>query len=78
MARTSNRRWKGCRLCRPHTHACNGHAARKSLAEQRQIGKRRRVYRHDLGDAADDGRRRYEMSIGLNESSAAPTVGTNP
>lgn len=59
MARTSNRRWKGCRMCKPHKHAGNGQAVRKPLAEQRQIGKQRRVSRHDLGDALDEGRHRY-------------------
>ena len=51
MARTSNRRWKRCRLCKPRKHAGNGQAVRKPLAERRQIGKTRRVSRHDLGDA---------------------------
>lgn len=50
MARTSSRRWKGCRLCKPHKHAGNGHAVRKSVQELRVIGRSRRVKRHDLGD----------------------------
>ena len=53
MARTSSRRWKGCRLCKPHKHAGNGDAARKSVGELRQLGKARRVRRHELGDAAE-------------------------
>ena len=51
MARTSSRRWKGCQLCKPHKHAGHGDAERKPVAELRRIGKRRRVRRHDLGDA---------------------------
>lgn len=50
MARTSNRRWKGCRLCKPHKHAGNGQARRKPVGELRRLGKRRRVSRGDLGD----------------------------
>jgi hypothetical protein len=50
MARTSNRRWKGCQLCKPHKHAGNGQAVRKPASELRRIGKKRRVSRHDLGD----------------------------
>jgi hypothetical protein len=53
MARTSNRRWKGCMLCKPWKHAGCGAAERKPTAELRRIGKRRRVSRHDLGDAGD-------------------------
>lgn len=55
MARTSNRRWKGCQLCKPHKHAGNGQAVRKGAPELRTIGRARRVSRHDLGDrSADD------------------------
>lgn len=54
MARTSNRRWKGCQLCKPHKHAGNGDAARKSTQELRAIGRRRRLSRHDLGDHAEE------------------------
>lgn len=50
MARSSNRRWKGCQVCKPHKHAGNGQAHRKDLHELRSIGKKRRVSRHDLGD----------------------------
>jgi len=53
VARTSSRRWKGCQLCKPHKHAGHGDAERKPTTELRQIGKRRRVDRHDLGDAED-------------------------
>jgi hypothetical protein len=47
MARTSNRRWKGCRLCKDHKHAAHGDAARTPFRELRKIGKRRRWSRHD-------------------------------
>lgn len=53
VARTSSRRWKGCQLCKPYKHAGHGDAERKPTAELRQIGKRRRVTRHDLGDAEE-------------------------
>ncbi|WP_254127043.1 hypothetical protein [Aquihabitans sp. G128] len=49
MARTSNRRGKGCQLCKPHQHAARGQAHRTSRAELRMLGKVRRVTRHDLG-----------------------------
>lgn len=52
MARTSSRRWKGCQLCKPYKHAGCGQAQRKSWGDLRSIGKKRRVSRHDLGDAA--------------------------
>lgn len=50
MPRTSNRRWKGCRMCKPNKDATNGQTARKPLQELRWIGRPRRVTRHDLGD----------------------------
>jgi hypothetical protein len=53
VARTSSRRWKGCQLCKPHKHAGQGDAERKPMGELRRIGKRRRVNRHDLGDARE-------------------------
>ena len=53
MARTSSRRWKGCQLCKPHKHAGHGDAVRKPVTELKVIGKRRRLSRHDLGDAED-------------------------
>lgn len=52
MPRTSHRRWKGCPLCKPHKHAGNGQADRKTRTDLRQLGKVRRVRRHELGDAA--------------------------
>jgi len=36
---------------KPHKHAGHGDAERKPVAELRRIGKRRRIRRHDLGDA---------------------------
>lgn len=53
MARTSTRRWKGCRMCKPYKDASNGQAERKPVSELRRIGQARRVSRHDLGDARD-------------------------
>lgn len=50
MARTSNSRWKGCRLCTPHKHAGNGDGRRKHVTELRYLGRTKRVTRHDLGD----------------------------
>jgi hypothetical protein len=50
MARTSTRRWKGCQLCKPHKHAAEGQARRKSVQELRRLGRSRRISRHDLGD----------------------------
>lgn len=51
MARTSTRRWKGCQLCKPHKNAAHGQSERKTWRELRTLGKKRRVSRHDLGDA---------------------------
>jgi hypothetical protein len=49
MARTSTRRWKGCRLCKMHKHAGHGDAVRIPAAALRQMGGRtRRVSRHDI------------------------------
>lgn len=48
MARTSSRRWKGCRLCRPHKNAGHGDAARAPFRVNRQVGKKRRWNRHDV------------------------------
>lgn len=53
MARTSSRRWKGCRLCKPHKHAGCGDAIRKPRSETRWLGRSRRLARHDLGDHGD-------------------------
>jgi hypothetical protein len=50
MARTSGRRWKGCRLCKPHKDARNGDAYRMpvSVARKAYGGRLRRLNRHDL------------------------------
>lgn len=53
MARTSNRRWKGCQSCKSHKHAGNGDAVRKTTQELRRLGRCRRASRHDLGDHAE-------------------------
>ena len=55
MAHSPHRRWKGCPLCKDHKFRDHGQAVRKPVAELRKIGKRKRVGRHDLGDA-DAGR----------------------
>lgn len=51
MAHSTHRRWKGCQLCKPQKFRDLGQAKRKPVGELRRIGKRRRVSRHDLGDA---------------------------
>jgi hypothetical protein len=43
MARTRNRRWKGCRLCKPHKDARHGDAYRMPVSALRQFGRSRRV-----------------------------------
>lgn len=53
MARGSNRRWKGCQLCKPHKHINCSQAEKKPLPEKRLLGKLKRITRHDLGDAID-------------------------
>lgn len=48
MARTSNRRWKGCRLCKPWKNAGNGNAERMPYSARKQFGgKKRRISRHE-------------------------------
>jgi hypothetical protein len=49
MARTSNRRWKGCPVCHPSKDARLGDAARAPWRVIRQVGKKRRWNRHDIG-----------------------------
>jgi len=51
MARTSGRRWRGCRLCKPHKHAGHGDAARMPYSSLRQFPTRngKRVSRRDVG-----------------------------
>lgn len=41
-------------MCKPHKHAGNGDAVRKTTQEIRRIGRRRRVSRRDLGDHTDE------------------------
>jgi hypothetical protein len=48
MPRTSNRRWKGCRLCKPWKHASYGDAGRTPWAVLRKMGSKRRYSRKDL------------------------------
>lgn len=48
MARTSNRRWKGCAMCKAHKHAGNGDAVRMPTRELRKFGKASRVTRKSI------------------------------
>lgn len=56
MARTSSRRWKGCRLCKPHKDARNGDSWRMPRSAVRQFPTRngKRVSRRDVGRWGDD------------------------
>ncbi len=46
---SSQKRGKGCLLCKPHKFRDNGQSVRKPIPELRALGKSRRVGRHDLG-----------------------------
>ncbi len=50
MAHSPHRRHKGCQLCKPHKHKDAGRAVREPWAVLRQLGKKRRVKRGDLGN----------------------------
>lgn len=50
MPRTSNRRWKGCAMCKPHKFAQQGDGERQGVTFQRELGSSSRVNRHDLPD----------------------------
>jgi hypothetical protein len=52
MAHSPHRRWRGCTVCKPHTYRGAGRSAKEPWAVLRQLGKKRRVRRGDLGDAA--------------------------
>jgi hypothetical protein len=56
MARASNWRWKGCRLCKPRKDSRNGDPYRMPLSVVRksQGGRLRRLNRHDVDHQADD------------------------
>jgi hypothetical protein len=49
MPRTSNRRWKGCALCKMHKHAGHGDAERMPYSARKQYPTRngKRINRHD-------------------------------
>jgi hypothetical protein len=51
MAHSPHRQHKGCQFCKPHKNRRHGRAAREPWAVLRQIGKKRRISRGDLGDA---------------------------
>jgi hypothetical protein len=50
MAHSPHRRTKGCPLCNYHKFKDHGRAEREPWSVIRQIGKRRRITRNDLGD----------------------------
>ena len=50
MAHSPHRRWKGCQLCKPYKFKDLGQAARMPWSVKRQLGKKRRMTRGDLGD----------------------------
>jgi len=50
MAHSPHKPYKGCQLCKPHKNQRQGRAVREPWAVLRQIGKKRRVRRGDLGD----------------------------
>jgi hypothetical protein len=56
MARTSNRRWKGCPMCKPHKIAGSGDAERMPYQARKQFPSRRgkRISRHDTGRWGDE------------------------
>lgn len=56
MPRTSNRRWKGCLLCKPHKHAGQGDAQRIPYAALKAfpVWRGKRVSRHDTGLWGDE------------------------
>jgi hypothetical protein len=55
MPRTSNRRWKGCPLCKMHKHAGHGDAERMPRAARKFFPTRngKRISRHDVGQWGD-------------------------
>ena len=53
MAHSPHRQRKGCPCCKPHKNRRQGRAVREPVAVLRKIGKRRRLRRGDLGDAAE-------------------------
>lgn len=54
MAHSPHRQHKGCQLCKPHKNRRNGRAVREPWPVLRKTGKRRRIRRRDIGDAADE------------------------
>ncbi|WP_425827532.1 hypothetical protein [Streptomyces fractus] len=50
MAHSPHRRWKGCRLCKPHKLRGFGRSMKDPAAVRRRLGKSRRLRRGDLGD----------------------------
>lgn len=54
MAQSPHKPYKGCPLCSWHKDDRHGRAVREPRAVLRKVGKKRRVRRRDLGDAADE------------------------
>lgn len=50
MAHSPHRRWKGCPVCKPAKFKDDGRAHREPWPVLKQIGKKRRIKRGDLGD----------------------------
>jgi hypothetical protein len=50
MAHSPHRRWKGCRLCKPHKDKRLGDGERAPYAVARRAGGRRRYSRRAVGD----------------------------
>ena len=53
MAHSPHRQRKGCGLCKPHKLRTHGQAVRQPWSVLRKVGKKRRIRRRDIGDAAD-------------------------
>ncbi|WP_327352267.1 hypothetical protein [Streptomyces sp. NBC_01304] len=50
MAHSPHRRWKGCRICKPHKLRGTGRSAKDPASVRRRLGTSRRLRRNNLGD----------------------------
>lgn len=50
MAHSPHRQYSGCQLCKMHKNRRNGQAVRQPWAVLRQLGKKRRIGRHEVID----------------------------
>lgn len=50
MPRTSNRRWKGCPMCKYYKFAQQGDGERQGRVLQLELGRSSRINRHDMPD----------------------------